>query len=868
MMSPVELHQGINSDFFYSDMAIGWNYAVLYTDDESIEYEDYELIAKMRVGVLTGGTLKRRYSSWAIEHGVNTNFVEFNNEDQMKEDLANGFVDAILLSSYHEDQTLKMIARVDYCDDYFMISRMRPDIKSKIDEAMTRILISSPDFQTDLEHEYYTGNNIDPISKADHELISSIGTVRVAVATDRRPMLYQDEDGNVTGIAIELMDQVAEKTGLQFEYVACANGEAAAEALKSGDCQLKIPAGAPANEKYGLSDMVTSDSLTESTLSAVSVGGVDPTMKDSWTIGITEDSIGMGQAFLSKYSNCSVLTFTDWNAACKAMLAGKVDAVAVNSASASYLLQKPEYGKLSLVSTISIGTPVSAGGNAEYSDVISIINKGIKLISIGDIQNTYTKYTSLHNYKYTLEDYIFVYRDLIVSLAVVLVLIIFFIVHYIVARKRYEAKLMDMNRQLAAASTAKSEFLSNMSHDIRTPISTIMGITSLAMDETDDPVAMQRELTEINHSSEYLLGIINDILDMSRIENRKFALEPDWVMLDKVMNTCVRLISPEMEKKNIVFEHPSFDEVSDVECYADSIKFDRMMMNILNNACKFTDKGGHVKLDFACEKHRVSTARGIDAPDSGKLFITITISDNGCGMSEEFLKSAFTPFAQERNKYSADTRGTGLGLVLARQIAVAMDGDISVKSKLGEGSIFTIRVQCTYRKNSEDAAGAAATERAGDTGSDIGSTEAMTGQSDAAGEMEILNGKHILVCEDNTINAEIVKRLLEKKGCIVDIAENGKAAVDKFGSSITGYYDAILMDIRMPVMDGIEATEYIRSLNRKDSKTIVIIAMSANAFREDIDKSLAAGMNAHLAKPVSPEAMFEELARDISRKEK
>ena len=143
----------------------------------------------------------------------------------------------------------------------------------------------------------------------------------------------------------------------------------------------------------------------------------------------------------------------------------------------------------------------------------------------------------------------------------------------------------------------------------------------------------------------------------------------------------------------------------------------------------------------------------------------------------------------------------------------------------------------------------------------------MTGQSGAAGEMEVLKGKHILVCEDNTINAEIVKRLLEKKGCIVDIAENGKVDVNKFGSSITGYYDAILMDIRMPVMDGIEATEYIRSLNRKDSKTIVIIAMSANAFREDIDKSLAAGMNAHLAKPVSPEAMFEELARDISRKE-
>lgn len=164
------------------------------------------------------------------------------------------------------------------------------------DMAMTRILISSPNFQTDLEQEYYTGSNIDPISKADYELISSIGTVRVAVATDRRPMLYQDEDGNVTGIAIELMNQVAEKTGLQFEYVACANGEATAEALKSGDCQLKIPAGAPANKKYGLSDMVTSDSLTESTLSAVSVGGVDPIMKESWTIGVTEDSIGMGQA--------------------------------------------------------------------------------------------------------------------------------------------------------------------------------------------------------------------------------------------------------------------------------------------------------------------------------------------------------------------------------------------------------------------------------------------------------------------------------------------------------------------------------------------------------------------------------------------
>ncbi|NLH62584.1 MAG: response regulator [Erysipelotrichaceae bacterium] len=386
-----------------------------------------------------------------------------------------------------------------------------------------------------------------------------------------------------------------------------------------------------------------------------------------------------------------------------------------------------------------------------------------------------------------------------------------------------------------ASDTAKSEFLSNMSHDIRTPISTIIGITDLADNDTEDPLAMKKDIVNIQETSKYLLGIVNDILDMSRIESGKYTLNYEWARAAEVMRSCINVVKPAMDKKKIHFVYPDMSKYENIEYYIDVLKTQRMLINMLNNACKFTGEGGNVTFAIRNLKHNETNSTDM-----------IIIEDNGCGMSEEFLKNIFTPFAQEKNQYSDQQPGTGLGLVLARQNAKAMGGDISVESKLGQGTKFMITYQYRYRdadqKNEE---------------------EPSVDQYDE----KILENKHILVCEDSSIIAEIEKKQLEAKKCTVDIAEDGRIAVRKFLKSETGYYDAILMDIRMPVMNGLEAAQHIREADRSDAKAVPIIAMSANAYQEDIDKSLKAGMNAHLAKPVDTSLMFATLVKNIQSRE-
>ncbi|MCH3967904.1 MAG: PAS domain-containing protein [Atopobiaceae bacterium] len=380
------------------------------------------------------------------------------------------------------------------------------------------------------------------------------------------------------------------------------------------------------------------------------------------------------------------------------------------------------------------------------------------------------------------------------------------------------------------ASRAKGEFLSNMSHEIRTPMNAIIGMTHLALEEADDAEAVHHDLEYIKSSSDYLLSILNDILDMSRIESGTFELSCTWASPAEVLLPCIEMVRPAMEAKHITFEAPTLTKPIRYQYYVDVLKTQRMLMNLLNNACKFTAEGGHVSLRFKNLSQGESTA--VDQ---------IVVADDGCGMGEEFLTRIFTPFAQERNVYTGSVQGTGLGLVLARKIARAMGGDITVRSELGVGSTFTIIFPYHYRLTSEE----------GDVAVPL--HEAKTPDKDgAATSAPDLAGARVLLCEDNRINAEVASRLLQKLGCLVDAEADGRAGVDRFCSSEPGTYDVILMDIRMPVMDGLEAARAIRASDHPDAGTVPIIAMSANAFEEDRQASLAAGMDAHLAKPVDP----------------
>lgn len=379
-----------------------------------------------------------------------------------------------------------------------------------------------------------------------------------------------------------------------------------------------------------------------------------------------------------------------------------------------------------------------------------------------------------------------------------------------------------------SANRAKSVFLSNMSHEIRTPMNAIIGLTHLTLADVALSPEATKNLEGIRDSGDYLLRLINDILDMSRIESGKFVMACEWYPAYEILNQCIEMISPAMEAKHITFEYSDGAKAMNIEYYVDALKTKQMIMNLLNNACKFTGEGGHVKLSFKNKSH-----------DDTRSTDIIIVEDDGCGMSEDFLEKIFTPFAQERSESTSNIPGTGLGLALARRIARAMGGDITVESKLGVGSKFTIEFLYSYR---------------------IRQSEKSEPVRQPGDDLKKLRGKRILLCEDNDINTVIAKQLLESKGCLVDTAANGRLGVEAFTASASGHYAAILMDIRMPEMDGLEATRTIRALGRPDAKTIPIIAMSANAFNENIQASLDAGMNAHLIKPVEPEKMYKTVA--------
>ena len=373
-----------------------------------------------------------------------------------------------------------------------------------------------------------------------------------------------------------------------------------------------------------------------------------------------------------------------------------------------------------------------------------------------------------------------------------------------------------------SAAHAKTEFLSRMSHDIRTPMNAIIGLTHLAKDENDINV-VREYLYNIESASDFLLGLINDILDMSKIENGDLKLKDDVFTRDDFSDSICTVIKPLMDAKNINFV---FQMNGTPKCIrADKLRFNQIFFNLLSNASKFTERGGTV--EFITD----------DLPaQDGLVGIRFTIRDTGTGMSPEFMTHMYDPFSQERSKLSDSSPGTGLGLPIVKSLVEAMGGTISAKSELGVGTEFIIDLYFP-----------------------TASPEEIT-DTQAPASRENLKGSRILLVEDNDINIYVAQLILERVGCIVTVAKNGQEAIDVFSASEPNTFDAILMDVRMPVMDGITATSIIRSLDRKDAAAIPIIAMTADAFEEQQKKTIEAGMSYHLSKPIDPSQLYHTLA--------
>lgn len=402
--------------------------------------------------------------------------------------------------------------------------------------------------------------------------------------------------------------------------------------------------------------------------------------------------------------------------------------------------------------------------------------------------------------------------------------------------------MRSMNRRLRKsmlheqkANSAKSDFLARMSHDIRTPLNAVIGFSQLASEEPDLSPTVADSLNKIHSSGKYLLSLINDILDMSKIESNKFKLHETLVNGPEFLNDIAEVFTATAAREGIELV-TDFDGAQTPWLYMDALRSRQIYSNLLNNAIKFSKAGTQIvwKIEDT-----------IIAPQ--KMRMVCTISDQGCGMSEEFMEHLFVPFEQEAGK-NEEKEGTGLGLAIVKNLVELMGGTISVESRLGEGTTFRIELERELGEKPSESAEPSESREQSESG-------------EHSGQMASLEGRRVLLCEDHPLNREIAVRLLRKQNILVDCAQNGEEGVEKVRQSENGYYDLILMDIRMPVMNGMEAAMAIRALPRKDALQIPILAMTANAFDDDVQNCLESGMNGHISKPVEPELLYEAMEK-------
>ena len=454
----------------------------------------------------------------------------------------------------------------------------------------------------------------------------------------------------------------------------------------------------------------------------------------------------------------------------------------------------------------------------------------------------FTKVDFLQSERVSVENTISTMAALLVAIciAVLVLLAIFFLRTMGAARSRAalqekHSQELDAALQVAkAANESKSNFLSNMSHDIRTPMNAIIGYTTLINREADEPGKVREYTRKISSAGDYLLGLINDVLDMSKIESGKTTLNIAQFYIRELVSEVESIVRMQANAKRQEFS-VTVEEVDHDCVVGDELRIRQIILNLLSNALKYTPNGG--KIDFI--------VRGIPQEKAKIQKLRIIVRDTGYGMESGYMKSIFEPFTRLDNSMTGKIQGTGLGLAITKSIVDLMGGTITVNSVLNKGSTFTVDLELPVAENDAIAVTCA-------NGEDDGSFT--------------LSGLHILAAEDNELNAEILLELLHMEGVDCDICEDGEKTLRKFEGSPPGTYDLLLMDVQMPKMNGYEATKAIRACAHLDAKTIPIVAMTANAFAEDVMDALQAGMDAHIAKPVDMDTLRKTLSKVLKNK--
>ena len=820
-------------EMLFSDEPMGEEKYYLYVDlsRTDISASNFKTLNGKKVGVLMGTEPEVMLTEWEEKHGIKTQHVNISNNEDVKQKLANHEIDCFvsLEESYWADLGISTITRVGKSSIYYALNKDRSDLKEELDNAMSTLDEEAPFYTADLCKRYFSLDYKPILTGEEKAWLRKHGAIRMGFLTsDRGVSTYDPATGEITGTIIDYIQFAADCLGnqeLEFQLVGYDDKEAELNALKSGEIDMIFHFDQSPNlaEEYRVARTNTTWTANMMVVTNQQLFTENKVNR----VAVPRNKISLTRYIAFYYPQWEIVDCDTQEDAIKLVKDGQADCFITGVSS------EAKYSKIYGFYSVPLPNPANScfAVNSGNRSLLSILNKTIKAMPANMLTSSLAMHKSSLR-KVTLSEFIkdnFVMVLLVGSIAVAAILLT--ILKLLRKARKAEAaakkaandtqelnaKLQIAAEKAESANHAKSTFLFNMSHDIRTPMNAIIGYADLASRHSDDPAKLKKYMENIQVCGQNLLMLLNNVLDLARIENDKTEMEYSVSDVDKDFRNCIAMFRNLADSKGQTLTVTT--QLQYPYIYVDIPHLTEVCTNLVSNAVKYTGAGGTIRCDVT------------QKPGEKESWcnMVITVADNGIGMSQEFQKHIFEPFERERTSTISKVEGSGIGMGIVKKLVGLMGGTVEVESRIGVGSTFTVTIPCRIASEDEIQA------------------KRETGPSD----QKSLFGVKILLAEDNDLNAEIAVELLQEEGCTVDRAKDGVECVDMLEKAANGTYQLILMDIQMPVMNGYDAAKKIRRMDDPQKADIPIIAMTANAFSEDRQAALDAGMNDHLSKPIN-----------------
>ena len=817
-------------DMLFSGIPMGDERYCVYAKpgNTDISSSDTASFNGKKIGVLMDYLPEMVLNEWEMKYNLHTQHVNVsNNEDALKK-IADGKIDGFvsLEDSRLGEYGMAAITNIGSSKIYFAIGQSHSDLKTELDNAMRRITDDDPYYADELHKQFLSVDSVYFLTEEEQKWLSEHGAIKIGyLINDGGVSTLDTETGKVSGLImdyIQLAQNCLEGQTLKFDLKGYDSQEKMQKALHDGkiDMIFHVMQNTNAAEElgYDLTDTVWKYNMAAATVKK----SFDENAEN--TVAIPGENSDLKSFVSYNYPQWHVKEYAAWKDAKKAVYNGEADCMIMDSGK---LKQYSDDNKLHSVFLEKYGM-VSFAVRRGNSILLSVLNKTIKTMSASKFSNAVYMYDS-NLKKVTVKEFI---RDNFWGFTVLVVsvfLIVLILILGLLRKARIaEEKAKEAQQQAEKANSAKTDFLRHMSHDIRTPLNGIIGMINISERYCGDKEKLYECKAKVMQSLDYLQSLLNNVLDIGKVESGTLQLEHKPFDLVAMLVKQISIVETNAKEYGISFEGGASMSTFHHRYFIGSEEYlNRLLMNLAGNAVKYNRRGGKVILYF----------NEISSDDTTAVF-EFVCSDTGVGMSEEFQKHAFESYAREGKETTNGYSGAGLGLSIVKDIVDRMNGTIKLESKENVGTTFTVTIPLEIDHNAEK-------------------------EQQKKEEKPDLSGKSVLLVEDNELNLEIAKMLLEDEKMVVTTAENGKEAVDIVSQSVPGRFDFIFMDIMMPVMDGLEATRQIRTLNRMDTKEIPIIAMTANAFQDDVRDCIDAGMNGHIAKPIQVDKLLSMLKEVI-----